>query len=175
LTGAVFVIRSQVLDSPQENPFIYGGGVSESFNLRFAGQYFDSESNLNQNYFRSYDAKQGRYTQSDPIGLGGGMNRFSYAAGNPLKYTDPTGKIVIADDLIIGGVVVTVACAATPACVKAIRDALAAAADAVGQCFTKDKDEECYQQCKHLLPSPSGDLQSSEYRQCYRQCKGTLQ
>jgi hypothetical protein len=37
-----------------------------------------------------------------------------------------------------------------------------------------DKDEECYERCKHLLPSPSGDLQASEYRKCYRECKGTL-
>lgn len=35
-------------------------------------------------------------------------------------------------------------------------------------------DEICYEKCKHLLPSPSGDLQSSEYRKCYRECKGSL-
>ena len=38
----------------------------------------------------------------------------------------------------------------------------------------EDLDEICYQQCKHLLPSPSGDLQSSEFRKCFRECKGTL-
>ena len=31
-------------------------------NLRFPGQYFDEESNLNYNYFRSYNAAQGRYS-----------------------------------------------------------------------------------------------------------------
>ena len=62
-----------------------------SFNLRFAGQYFDSESNLNYNYFRSYQPTQGRYSQSDPIGLAGGLNRFGYVNGNPLSFIDPRG------------------------------------------------------------------------------------
>jgi RHS repeat-associated protein len=38
---------------------------------------------------------------------------------------------------------------------------------------TPDEDD-CYSQCAHLLPSPSGDLQSSEFRKCYRECMGTL-
>lgn len=60
-------------------------------NLRFPGQYFDSESNLSYNYFRSYNGSQGRYTQPDPIGLSGGINRFAYVASNPLDDRDPTG------------------------------------------------------------------------------------
>ncbi len=60
-------------------------------NLRFPGQYFDSETNLHYNYFRSYQPNQGRYTQSDPIGLEGGLNRFGYVGGNPVSYVDPRG------------------------------------------------------------------------------------
>jgi RHS repeat-associated protein len=60
-------------------------------NLRFPGQYFDEESNLSYNYFRSYSASQGRYSQPDPIGLAGGSNRFHYAGGNPLSHADPLG------------------------------------------------------------------------------------
>jgi RHS repeat-associated protein len=37
-----------------------------------------------------------------------------------------------------------------------------------------DKEDECYSKCAHLLPSPSGDRQSSEFSKCYRECKGTL-
>ncbi len=37
-----------------------------------------------------------------------------------------------------------------------------------------NKHDRCVTQCLHLLPSPSGDLQSSEYRKCYRECMGRL-
>ncbi len=43
------------------------------------------------NYFRDYDPVTGRYAQSDPIGLEGGLNTYLYANGNPLRYIDPLG------------------------------------------------------------------------------------
>jgi RHS repeat-associated protein len=70
-----------------------------NYNLRFPGQLADAESGLFYNYFRSYDPRQGRYSQSDPIGLSGGWNRFGYAESNPLKYTDPTGEIATSPNM----------------------------------------------------------------------------
>lgn len=52
---------------------------------------FDRETNLNYNYFRDYDPSTGRYVQSDPIGLRGGINTYSYVEGDPLSLVDPEG------------------------------------------------------------------------------------
>jgi RHS repeat-associated protein len=75
--------------APNQNPD--GDANQFVFNMRFAGQRYDAVSGLNYNYFRDYDPGTGRYTQSDPIGLSGGMSTYGYVGGNPMTGIDPFG------------------------------------------------------------------------------------
>src|SRR5690606_20379020 len=40
---------------------------------------------------RYYDPQTGRFTQSDPIGIAGGINLYGFAGGDPVNHRDPFG------------------------------------------------------------------------------------
>jgi RHS repeat-associated protein len=75
----------------------FGNGTPSgtfSYNLRFPGQFYDQNAKLYYNYLRDYDPNAGRYIESDPIGLLGSTNTYTYADGNPINFTDPLGLAV---------------------------------------------------------------------------------
>lgn len=86
----------------QLTPTDFGGLVDKALqdktgyalNLRFAGQYHDSETGYHYNYHRDYDPKVGRYLTSDPIGLNGGsFNTYAYVENEVWGNIDPYGLI----------------------------------------------------------------------------------
>jgi RHS repeat-associated protein len=93
-----------VVWSSENNAFGNNPGTDliGGLNLGFPGQYYDIESGTYYNYFRTYDATTGRYLQSDPIGLAGGLNSSGYAFGNPVRFSDPYG--IVPPQLIGAGV-----------------------------------------------------------------------
>jgi RHS repeat-associated protein len=118
VSGNVYYIHSDHLDTPREitneqnqtvwkNPPLTepfgstpvdddpdGDGQAFTFNLRFPGQYYDQETGTHYNYYRdNYLPDFGRYGQSDPIGLTGGINTYAYVRGNPLRRHDRWGLI----------------------------------------------------------------------------------
>jgi len=62
-----------------------------TYNLRFAGQQYEMMTGHHYNWMRDYQPWTGRYLQSDPIGLAGGLSRYGYVGGNPISRTDPKG------------------------------------------------------------------------------------
>ena len=73
--------------------------ASITMNLRLPGMQADITGFYN-NGLRHNDPALGRYLESDPIGLAGGLNTYVYAGNNPFKYTDRTGLFFGIDDAI---------------------------------------------------------------------------
>lgn len=79
-----------------EASYLPFGGVYVSSgansDLRFPGQWFQSEAGLHQNWMRDYDPTTGRYMQADPLGLVDGASVYGYVLQNPGRYIDPRGE-----------------------------------------------------------------------------------
>ena len=154
----------------------------------YSGRELDKEAGLLYYRARYRDLLDGSFISKDKLGFAAGdVNLWNYVQNNPINSKDPMGltdaipipapwtwpwegagtaarcnPIGLALTIIFGMPTSTSTCADYPP-----KDACKRKAD--------DKSDECYNRCKHLLPSPSGDLQSSEYRKCFRECMGTLQ
>jgi RHS repeat-associated protein len=76
-------------DAPNEDPD--GDGTKYVFDMRFPGQRYDAVTKLFQNGWRDYDPSSGRYVQSDPIGLAGGISTYAYVGSNPYVRIDLQG------------------------------------------------------------------------------------
>ena len=68
----------------------------------FAGRRLDTFSQTYNHRNRYYNPQIGRFSSSDPIGFDADTNLYRYANNNPLRFTDPTGKLAWAPPVIIG-------------------------------------------------------------------------
>lgn len=72
-----------------------------TYNLRLPGQYYDAETGLHYNTTRDYNPATGRYVESDPIGLLGGVNSYAYVGQNPVIVSDWHGTDVLGSILSV--------------------------------------------------------------------------
>lgn len=75
--------------APQQDPD--GNSIPFVLDMRFPGQRFDSATGMLQNWHRDMDPATGRYSQSDPVGMLGGVSTYNYALANPLSWLDRDG------------------------------------------------------------------------------------
>lgn len=59
---------------------------------RYTGMERDEETGLGYHTARYYIPWLGRWSASDPIGIGDGVNVYGYVQGNPIEFTDPSGN-----------------------------------------------------------------------------------
>ena len=142
------------------------------------------------NYHRTYDPSTGRYLESDPIGLQGGLNTYGYALQNPLKYSDPYGQTPAAAGLcfvpgvgwvgcatagLIGGSILTIACVVTGTCqdfFDAVRDYAKSDDCDDDDEFCRKERERCSELCAEIYENPWGreKVFGGSISQCIKNC-----
>jgi RHS repeat-associated protein len=147
--------------TPNQNPS--GLGTFE-YNLRFPGQQYDSVVGLHYNYFRDYDPAVGRYVESDPIGIKGGLNTFAYTKSDPVRRFDRDGR----NPAIVG-----VAIPALGDLIIYLGSAALTAAGITISCTSRDP-ETCREHYTACLESGWGGTVGwdSACLACYQRCRG---
>lgn len=79
-------------EAPNTNP---QGAGTFTYDLRFPGQVAGAWGGTFQNDSRDYDSMIGRYIESDPIGLQGGINTYAYVGSDPVSLVDAQGRDAI--------------------------------------------------------------------------------
>lgn len=113
------------------------GGSAGTESLGYASRFRVDELGLYENRRRFYEPAVGRFTQPDPLHVGGGdLNLYAYVGNNPMIATDPMGTVSAIEYNIldaIGGI-----------------DSVCSAAGIA------DQIDQCFRDIAAILNSPSG-------------------
>jgi len=166
--------------APNESP---EGLAAFVYNLRFPGQIYDAHTQLMYNHFRDYDPAVGRYVESDPIGLKGGINTYAYALPNPLSHSDRLGLTTKTLCLNPANILACLAAgevtAGQVATARAAQKTLAVAAGvALVMIVCRDGTEDCtreIEECSELCAAASMDpdrkhVYGGSMTQCMKNC-----
>jgi RHS repeat-associated protein len=75
--------------------------ATNSGTFQYAGMLWLARPNLYAPTFRAFNAGQGRFNQTDPIGMAGGVNMYTYVGGDPVNFIDPLGLVNCAGEALI--------------------------------------------------------------------------
>jgi RHS repeat-associated protein len=83
---------------------VMGGSAPSRYT--YTGREADSDSSLMYYRARWYDAQVGRFISEDPVGFKGGVNLYSYAENDPIRFVDPRGTFPAAAAAVAGVIAV---------------------------------------------------------------------
>ncbi|MBY0563164.1 MAG: RHS repeat-associated core domain-containing protein [Hyphomonadaceae bacterium] len=78
--------------------------------FQYTGQMWLAEAQLYHYKARAYLPQLGRFAQTDPIGMAGGVNLYGYVGNDPVNWIDPSGKrlwVALLPPLLGGGIPAT--------------------------------------------------------------------
>ena len=141
------------------------------------------------NYFRDCDPQVGRYAESDPIGLKGGLNAYGYVGASPLMRTDPEGLQTPALCLNPANLAACAAAGEITAAEAICRAARAAAAAAVAGLIlpaavgavrdmcssSRDKEKNCRVLYDTIIRSCASITDPRKWQKCWEAAKSTYE
>ena len=91
--GSIVAVTDATGVAVQINAYDEYGVPDASNNGRFGytGQVWLAQTGLYHYKNRAYNPELGRFMQTDPIGVNGGINLYAYVGADPVNYVDPLG------------------------------------------------------------------------------------